>query len=120
MQFKKPARGKLSGKGPFSRTENKWPTISRKNLLVKVSANFIHQCQSSERNTEKISVVQNYNLQWQIKRAQQFLKKILNFRGAPDIVSGRINRPDSGKIVLSGIRPDIYYYPAGYRIIRFS
>ena len=41
-------------------------------------------------------------------------------RGAPDIVSGRIIRPDSGKIVLSGIRPDIYYYPAGYRIIRFS
>ena len=41
VQIKKPARGKLSGKGPFSRTENKWPTISRKNLLVKVSANFI-------------------------------------------------------------------------------
>ena len=28
-------------------------------------------------------------------------------------------RPDSDKIVLSGIRPDIYYYPAGYRIIVF-
>ena len=28
-------------------------------------------------------------------------------RGAPDLVSGRIIQPDSGKIVLSGIRTDI-------------
>jgi hypothetical protein len=38
-------------------------------------------------------------------------------KGAPDIVSGQIIQPDnpatdSNKIVLSGIRPDIYYYQA--------
>jgi hypothetical protein len=38
-------------------------------------------------------------------------------RGAPDIVSGRIVTksyyPVSGRI-FTIIRPDIYYYPAGY------
>jgi hypothetical protein len=31
----------------------------------------------------------------------------VSFRGAPDIISGRISGPDSEIIELSGIRPDI-------------
>jgi hypothetical protein len=55
-----------------------------------------------------------------IKVAGSIYRACEQARGAPDIVSGRIIRPDSDKIVLSGIRSDIYYYPAGYRIICFS
>ena len=45
---------------------------------------------------------------------------ILIIRGAPDIVSGRIIRPDSRVMGLSSIRPVIFLYLAGYRIICFS
>ena len=49
-----------------------------------------------------------------------FNLKLVTIRGALDIVSGRIIRQDSRVMGLSGIRPVIFLYPAGYRIICFS